>query len=112
MVVRETTEKEKTTVGIRCYISNLLPNAKKMSELVRSHWGIENGLHWQLDVSFNEDLNRARKDNAQANLGVVRRIALSMIKNTPNLNGSVSTKRLMACCTEQSIEAIVFGTKV
>lgn len=113
MVVRETTGKDGTTrVGIRYYISNLLPKAKKLSELVRGHWGIENGLHWQLDVSFCEDLNRARKENAQANLGVLRRVALSMIKNTPKLTGSIQSKRFQAGLNEKKLEAILFGTVI
>jgi len=110
MVVRETMTKDaKTTVGIRYFISNLKPTAEKLSEVVRSHWTIENNLHWQLDVSFNEDRNRARRKNAQANLGVLRRVALSMIQNTPNLTGSTKSKRLKAGWSEKTLEAILFG---
>ena len=112
MVVRETTRPDgQTTVGIRYFISNLEPKAKKLSSVVRSHWQIENQLHWQLDVSFDEDRNRARRNHAQANLGVLRRVALSMIKNTPNLSGSVKSKRLQAGWSETTLEAIVFGTR-
>ena len=112
MVVRETTEKGETKVGIRYYITNLAPNAKKLSALARGHWAIENNLHWQLDVSFGEDLNRTRKKNAQANLGILRRVALSMIKNTPNLAGSVKSKRQQAGWNDKTMEAIAFGTSV
>jgi predicted transposase YbfD/YdcC len=111
MVTRETTDKAgKTTVGIRYFISNLMPRAKRLSEVVRSHWKIENHLHWQLDVSFAEDRNRARQKHAQANLGVLRRIALSMLRNTPNLEGSIKSRRLKAGWSETTLEAIVFGT--
>jgi predicted transposase YbfD/YdcC len=111
IVTRETTDKEgKTTVGIRYFVSNLSPSAKKLSAIVRSHWGIENHLHWQLDVSFAEDRNRARQKNAQANLGVLRRTALSLLRNTPNLKGSVKSRRLKAGWSEPTLEAIVFGT--
>jgi predicted transposase YbfD/YdcC len=112
MVARETIEKDrKPKVGIRYYISSLSPKAKKLSKLVRGHWGIENHLHLQLDVSFGEDLSRARKGNAQANLGVIRRTALSMINKTPNIKGSINSKRQQAGWNEKILEAIVFGAK-
>jgi predicted transposase YbfD/YdcC len=112
MVVRETTHPDgRTTTGIRYFISNLEPTAKRLSLIVRGHWRIENQLHWQLDVSFDEDGNRARRNHAQANLGVLRRTALSMIKNTPDLSGSVKSKRLQAGWSERTLEAIIFRTK-
>jgi predicted transposase YbfD/YdcC len=111
MVVRETTNNDgTTTVGIRYFISNLAPRADTLSEVVRSHWKIENHLHWQLDVSFNEDRNRAHRKNAQANLGVLRRVALSMIQNTPNLTGGTKSKRLKAGWSERTLETILFRT--
>lgn len=110
MAIRNTTGKDgKTETGIRYYVSSLLLSARKMSEIVRGHWGIENGLHWVLDVAFGEDLNRARQKNAQANLGVLRRVAVSMIKNTPNLKGSMKSKRHQAGWNEKILEAILFG---
>ena len=113
MAVRETTDKDgKTEGGVRYYVSSLVPNAKKMSEIVRGHWGIENGLHWVLDVAFGEDLNRARLNNAQANLGVLRRVAVSMVKNTPNLKGGTKSKRQQAGWNEKTLEAILFGSKI
>ena len=112
-VARETTDKDgKTTVGTRYYITNLEPIAKTLSKVVRAHWGIENHLHWQLDVSFAEDQNRARQKNSPANLGVLRRVALSMIKNTPNLTGSMKCKRQQAGWNEKTMEAILLGTKI
>ena len=59
--------KGKTTIETRYYISSLLNNARKFGESVRSHWGIENSLHWVLDVGFREDDCRIRKDNAPQN---------------------------------------------
>ena len=58
-------------------------------------WGIENDLHWQLDVSFNEDKNRVGKRHAAANLALVRRLALSLLKQHPH-RGSLACKRLLA----------------
>lgn len=55
------------------YLTSLRLPAKELAGYVRGHWGVENGLHWCLDVAFREDANRTRDTNAGANLGVVRR---------------------------------------
>ena len=57
---------------------------RKMLEVTRSHWSIENHLHWQLDVVFNEDAARTRKDHAPANLAMIRRIALDILRSHPD----------------------------
>lgn len=71
---------DKTSVERRYYISSLSADIKKFSEAIRTHWSIENQLHWSLDVSFNEDQCRVRKDNAPENFSVIRHIALNMLK--------------------------------
>jgi predicted transposase YbfD/YdcC len=63
-------------------LSRYLP-AKKLLWIVRSHWGIENQLHWVLDVVFDEDGNRTRKDNAPENLAILRRLAINIIRSHP-----------------------------
>ena len=107
---KESKESKEPTVGIRYYISSLPANAKKAGDVVRGHWRIENHLHWRLDVAFAEDLSRARQKNAQANLGIVRRVALSMIHNAPHLKGSMASKRQQAAWNEQTLENIILGT--
>lgn len=72
------------------------PHAKEIAAEVRSHWCIENNLHWQLDVSFNEDKSRKRDRNAAENYSVITRMALNMIKNEKNSKRSVKGKRLKA----------------
>ena len=64
----------------RYYILSLLLPAQRFADAVRGHWGIENNLHWQLDVSFREDECRVRSDHAPANLSVIRRFALGLLK--------------------------------
>ncbi len=59
-------------------------SAARVLALVREHWGIENHLHWPLDVVFHEDLCRSRKDNAPRNLAVIRHIALNILRANPN----------------------------
>ena len=63
-------------------LSKYLP-AKRLLATVRSHWGIENRLHWVLDVVFDEDANRSRKDNAPENLAILRQLALNLIRYQP-----------------------------
>ena len=64
----------------RYYILSRLITVRKFAEAVRGHWGIENNLHWQLDVSFREDECRVSRDHAPANLSVIRRFALGLLK--------------------------------
>lgn len=64
----------------------------ELLRIVRSHWGIENGLHWPLDVLLDEDLARSRKDNAPANLAVLRRLALNVARAHPDTKTSLRGK--------------------
>jgi predicted transposase YbfD/YdcC len=64
----------------RYFISSLPPNAKVMAEAIRSHWAIENSLHWVLDVTMGEDLSRVRKDHAPENMAIVRHIVLNLLR--------------------------------
>jgi predicted transposase YbfD/YdcC len=72
----ERTVQEETTITYRYYISNKDAPADEFGRIIRSHWPIENNLHWALGVSFGEDGCRARKDNPPKNLTVLRKIAL------------------------------------
>jgi predicted transposase YbfD/YdcC len=93
MVRVEATRKirEKTSTETRYYITSLAGDAEKIAHVARSHWGIENGLHWVLDVIMNEDMSRARKDNAAINLATMRRIAINLakrVKGKSSIRGS------------------------
>jgi predicted transposase YbfD/YdcC len=68
---------------IRYYLLSQYIPAKKLLAIVRSHWAIENQLHWMLDVVFDEDRNRSRKDHAPENLAVLRRLAINIIRSHP-----------------------------
>ena len=110
MVAREYVDaKGETHTGVRYYISSLPAEVKRIAAAVRGHWGIENGLHWVLDVAFREDRNRARAKNAQANLGILRRTALSLLKNTEGLQGSMHCRRQQAGWNEATLKKILFG---
>jgi predicted transposase YbfD/YdcC len=112
MVAREHTDSQgKTHTGVRYYISSLPAEVKRIAAAVRGHWGIENGMHWVLDVAFREDRNRARADHAQANLGIFRRTALTLLKNTEGLKGSVHCRRQQAAWNNATLESVIFGCK-
>jgi predicted transposase YbfD/YdcC len=77
------------------YLTSLRETAEVLAGYIRNHWGIENGLHWVLDVSFREDESRARAGHAGANLGIVRRVAVSLLKRA-DTKGSIQTRRMKA----------------
>jgi predicted transposase YbfD/YdcC len=72
--------------AVRYYLLSKYMSAKRVLEIARSHWGIENRLHWVLDVVFAEDAGRTRKDNAPENLAILRRFALNIIRAHPDRN--------------------------
>jgi predicted transposase YbfD/YdcC len=82
-VNRERTTKAGNASTTHYYISSLAGTAEQLGHLIRRHWAIENELHWSLDVIFDEDANRTRDRNASANLGVVRRLAVSLLTRAP-----------------------------
>lgn len=69
---------------VRHYLLSKYISPKRLLHITRSHWGIENRLHWVLDVHFTEDGNRARKDNAPENLAIMRRLALNILRAQPD----------------------------
>ena len=75
-----------TSSEIRYYISNKLTDANFFGSAVRSHWGIENPLHWVLDVSFDEDACRIRKGNAAQNFAVLRHIVMNLMNQEKSSN--------------------------
>jgi predicted transposase YbfD/YdcC len=70
--------------AVRYYLLSRYIPAKRLLQIVRSHWSIENRLHWVLDVVFNEDRDRTRKDNGPENLAILRRFAVNIIRSHPN----------------------------
>ena len=74
--------------------------AEKLLDAVRSHWGVENSLHWVLDVVFDEDHSRVRKDHAPQNLAVIRQIAVNLLMQEKTAKGGIQAKRLQAAWDE------------
>ena len=94
------TIKDQSTVETRYFISSLEPDAPHALEVVRAHWGVENSLHWVLDVAFREDDSRVRIRNAAENLALVRKITHNILQQEKTLKRGVKTKRLMAAWDE------------
>ena len=89
-------EKGKTTVERRHYISSLQSSAERIGEIIRLHWGIENKVHWHLDVSFNEDKTKVRAGHGAENFSLLKRCVLNLVKADTTEKDSVSLKRRMA----------------
>lgn len=88
------TEKGKTTISVSYSIYSMREiTAKDYGESKRKHWGIENGLHWVLDIGFREDESRMRSGNAAENMNVVRQIGLNLLKQETSCKMGVASKR-------------------
>jgi predicted transposase YbfD/YdcC len=109
MVVSDTQREGKNCCEIRYYILSKYVTARRFAEAVRGHWGIENRLHWQLDVTFQEDQCRIRQGHADANFSIIRRTALSLLKNESTAKVGIKNKRLTAGWDESYLEKILFG---
>lgn len=99
--------KGKNTIERRYYLSSLPLDAKRFAQAVRGHWGVENSLHWSLDVTFREDDSRARTRNAAQNLATLRRIALNLVKKDPCKKDSIRGKRYMAALDTKILERLL-----
>ena len=89
--------KGKTTVERRYFLSSLPLSIETFARAVRGHWGVENKLHWVLDVCFHEDQSRARTGYAAENLATLRRLALNMLKRETTKKRGIRGKQLNAC---------------
>ena len=87
---------EGTTVQPRYYISSLDAPAERLLGVVRTHWSIENSLHWSLDVTFGEDHCRIRKDHAPQNMATLRQVSHNLLKNETSRQVGIQGKRLQA----------------
>ena len=99
--------KGKNSIERRYYLSSLPLDAKTFATAVRGHWGVENPLHWTLDVTFGEDQSRARTKHAAQNLATLRRIALNLIKKNPREKVSQRQKRILAALDNRFLEELL-----
>jgi predicted transposase YbfD/YdcC len=107
-VVRQREVGGVSTMTTHYYISSHAGTALEMAGLIRGHWGIENGLHWVLDVVFHEDQSRIREGHAGENLGLLRRVAVALLKRAPG-KGTTPTKRLKAGWDDEFLLQVLQG---
>lgn len=89
-------EGEALSVETRYFITSLPPDAPRLLRAVREHWRIENSLHWVLDVAFNEDRSRIRRDHAPENMALMRHAALNLLKHETSAKVGIKARRKMA----------------
>ncbi len=97
----------KKSCETRYYLSSLEPDASRYNDIVRAHWGVENPLHWVLDVAFNEDGCRIREKNGAENFSVLRRIALNLLRQNNKVKAGIKARRLRAGWDESYLESLL-----
>jgi predicted transposase YbfD/YdcC len=103
---------EAVSIEARHYLSSLPADAKALSAAIRSHWGIENRLHWVLDVTFREDDCRVRLGHAPENFAILRHIALNLLRQDRSSKGSVPTKRFRAALNDHYLRSLLHGLSI
>jgi predicted transposase YbfD/YdcC len=109
MVERQRREAEKTTVEVHYYLTSLAGSGQQFGEAVRTHWSVENGLHWVLDVAFQEDQSRLRRDHAAENVAVLRHLALSLLRHESTCTNGIKVKRLKAALDEDYLTRVLLA---
>ena len=99
----------KASDEVRYFISSLPAKVKRLAGAVRQHWGIENGLHWVLDVAFNEDRMRQRDRNGAENLALLNRLAVSLLRGDTTVKAGVKCKRKTAGWNDDYLLRLLLG---
>jgi predicted transposase YbfD/YdcC len=105
----ERTVQGKTSEEVRYFIGSKRASAKCYGQALRHHWGIENSLHWQMDLNFGEDDSRIQKRRSAENFALLRRLAFSLLKQHPDKK-SIACKRLAAALDPAFLEEILRGS--
>ncbi len=111
-VVKVQTERRigaESSLQSRYFLTSLTTEAKALLPAIRTHWSIENGLHWVLDIAFREDHSRIRKDHGPENFAILRHIALNLLKQETTTGASIKGKRLKAGWDEDYLLKVLSG---
>ena len=106
----ERTVKGKTSTEVRFFIGSRKMGVRQYAKVLRGHWRIENGLHWQLDLSFGEDDSRIQQRHGAANFALLRKMALGLLKQNPTKD-SIARKRKAAALDLDFLAEILAGAK-
>ena len=111
LVVRHSVDRAtgRTSDEVRCFVSSLPAKARRLADAIRRHWGIENGLHWVLDVAFNEDRMRQRDRNGVENLALLNRLAVSLLRQDQTVKAGVKCKRKTAGWNDDYLLHLLFS---
>lgn len=107
MVVRSIQHWNKTTHQVQFYITSLASDANKIGSAIRQHWGIENSVHWTLDVTFHEDESRIRSLHSPQNFALLRRIALNALERESSFHRSIRQKSRRAAMNDQYMVSVL-----
>jgi predicted transposase YbfD/YdcC len=100
---------EEESSECRYYLTSLEANAEVFATAVRAHWGVENSLHWVLDMVFREDESRMRKGNSPENFAILRRIALNLVRRDTSSKFSLKARRKAAGWSNSYLERLLFA---
>jgi predicted transposase YbfD/YdcC len=95
----------------RHYLTSLPADAALLNQVIRSHWGIENRLHWVLDLAFHEDASRVRADHAPENLAIIRHLALNLLRRDPTRRIGLANSRFKAALDDAYLRSILNGVR-
>ena len=95
----------------RHYLSSLPADAHLLQRVIRSHWGVENRLHWVLDLVFHEDSSRVRADHAPENLAIIRHLALNLLRRDPTRRVGLKNARFKAALNDAYLRSILDGVR-
>jgi len=109
LIEAERTVGDHTTREARLFISSLPAHAAHLAHVVRSHWAIENSLHWVLDVAMHQDHTRIRKDHAPDNLAVLHHVALNLLKQERSKKIGIKNKRLVSAWDHDYLLRVLTG---
>lgn len=102
---------EKRTTQERYFISSMEMDAERLAHAVRTHWSVENGLHWTLDMSFREDDSRMREGHSAENFAMMRRMALSIMKRDTHSKRSLKGRRRICSYHDTYLEQLLFNSE-
>jgi len=109
VIESERHEGESKSISKRYFISSLTTDAEHFMSAVRSHWSVENNLHWVLDIGFREDENRVRKDHGPENLAIFRQMAINLLKQEKSVKLGVKNRRTLAAADDDYRDLLLQG---